>query len=153
MTADRLLVALLEEAYSRKTWHGPNLLQSLRGVRAKQALWRPGATGHNIWELTLHAAYWKCAARRGLEGTRGRAFPLKGRNFFRCPEPGAATEVAWRAVRALLEQEHRLLVGALRLVSSRRLTDKQRRMVYGVAFHDVYHAGQIRLLRRLQEPR
>jgi len=23
-------------------------------------------------------------------------------------------------------------------------------LIYGVAFHDIYHAGQIRLLRRLQ---
>jgi len=28
---------------------------------------------------------------------------------------------------------------------------KAMRQLYGVAFHDIYHAGQIRLLRRLME--
>ena len=28
----KLVLALLDEAYERKTWHGPNLKQSLKGV-------------------------------------------------------------------------------------------------------------------------
>ena len=50
----RLLVALLDEAYDRKSWHGPNLRGSLRGITAAQASWRPGKGRHNIWELAVH---------------------------------------------------------------------------------------------------
>src|SRR5260370_541334 len=32
-----LVLALLDEAYEKKTWHGPNLKQSIKGVTAKQA--------------------------------------------------------------------------------------------------------------------
>lgn len=146
-----LLLALLDESYARKTWHGPNLRQSLKGVTAKQAAWRPAPGRHNIWEFALHAAYWKYAVRRRLEGTKRGSFVLKGSNFFARPDKGKATEDDWRADRALLEKEHRAMVQAIRKTLQSPVGKKQLAMIYGVAFHDVYHAGQIRLLRRLQE--
>jgi len=146
-----ILLALLDEGYSRKTWHGPNLRQSLKGVTAKQAAWRPAPGRHNIWEVTLHAAYWKYAVRRKLEGSKRGSFVLEGSNFFARPEKGKATEAAWRADRAILENEHRAMVESIRKALKSNLNQKQLAMIYGVAFHDVYHAGQIRLLRRLQE--
>ena len=151
MNNEAIILALLDEAFTRKTWHGPNLRQSLKGVSAKQAAWRPGPGRHNIWELTLHAAYWKYAVRRKIEGGKRGSFVLKGSNFFTRPEKGKATEAAWRADQAILENEHRALVESIRKLLKSASTSKQLRMLYGVAFHDVYHAGQIRLLRRLQE--
>ena len=52
-----LLIDLLDEAYDRKSWHGPNLRSAIRGVTAPQAALRPSPGNHNIWEYTLHAAY------------------------------------------------------------------------------------------------
>ena len=152
MTTDALLLSLLDEAYSRKTWHGPNLRQSLKGVSAKQASWRPGRGRHNIWEIALHAAYWKYAVRRRLEGGKRGAFVLKGSNFFMRPEKGNASEAAWRADLAILETEHRELEKAIRKALKTPQSTKRLAMIYGVAFHDVYHAGQVRLLRRQMEP-
>jgi hypothetical protein len=54
-----LLLGGLAEAFHKKSWHGPNLRNALRGVTVKQAVWRPGVDRHNIWELAVHAAYWK----------------------------------------------------------------------------------------------
>jgi hypothetical protein len=153
MNSQAILSALLDEAFSKKTWHGPNLWQSLKGVNVKQAAWRPAPGRHNIWEEALHAAYWKYAVRRRIEGGKRASFVLQGSNFFPRPEPGKATEAAWRADRAILEGEHRALAQTIRKALKSHLAKKQLRMVYGVAFHDVYHAGQIRLLRRLQEER
>ena len=146
-----IIQALLDEGYSKKTWHGPNLRQALKGVSAKQAAWRPGPGRHNIWELTIHAAYWKYAVRRRIDGGKPGRFVLKGHNFFPRPEPGKASESAWRADRALLENEHRAMVESIRKLLKSPRGKKSLPMLYGVAFHDVYHAGQIRLLRRLQE--
>jgi hypothetical protein len=145
------ILALVDEGYSRKTWHGPNLRQSLKGVTVKQAAWRPGPGRHNIWELTLHAAYWKYAVRRRLEGGKRGSFVLEGSNFFPRPEKGKATEVAWRSDQELLEKEHRAMVEAIGRVLKSPQRQEKLGMLYGVALHDVYHAGQIRLLRRLQE--
>ncbi len=142
-----LLIDILEQGYQLKTWHGPNLRQSLRGVPAKMAAWRPGVGRHNIWEIAVHAAYWKYTARRRLLGEKRGVFALKGSNFF--PRPEEFSEKAWRADLALLEAEHRKLRVAVAEVLGVKMGQAQERLIFGVAFHDVYHAGQIRLLRRL----
>jgi hypothetical protein len=150
MSYDAILLPILHEAYSKKTWHGPNLRQSLKGVTAKQAAWRPGSNRHNIWELTLHSAYWKYAVRRRLEGGKRGGFVVKGSNFFTRPEKGKATEEAWRTDLALLDKEHRAMLEAIEKAVKSPDAEKHHKMLWGVAFHDIYHAGQIRLLRRLQ---
>jgi hypothetical protein len=142
---------LLGEAYEKKTWHGPNLRQSIRGVSARGAAWRPASGRHNIWELTLHAAYWKYAVRRRLLGLPQGSFALKGSNFFAMPDPH--TDVEWRGARQLLDDEHRKLMATVADPRNSRVVKNQLRMIFGVAYHDIYHAGQIRLLRRLQQKR
>lgn len=149
MKAETMILALLAEGYSKKTWHGPNLRQSLKGIAAKEAAWRPAAGRHNIWELALHAAYWKYAVRRRIEGGKRGSFILKGSNFFSRPEKGKATEAAWKQDLALLEREHQALELAIRRALKSPRAGRLLPMMYGIALHDVYHAGQIRLLRRL----
>lgn len=149
MLPSSLLLDIYDEAFERKAWHGPNLWQSLKGVSAKQAAWRPAANRHNIWEETLHAAYWKYVVRRNLTKRKRGSFILRGSNFFPRPEPGRQSESAWREDKAILRSEHRLLRKAIRAALAKPLTPKIRRILWGVAFHDIYHAGQIRLLGRL----
>jgi hypothetical protein len=149
MNTNDLILALLDEGYSRKTWHGPNLRQSLKGVSASEAAWRPARGRHNIWELALHSAYWKYAVRRRIEGAKRGSFILKGSNFFTRPEKGKTTEADWRADLSLLEKEHAALEAAIRGVLKTPRAKRLLPVLYGVAFHDIYHAGQIRLLRRM----
>ncbi len=142
-----LLMEILDQGYERKAWHGPNLKGSLRGVTAEEAAWRPGPGRHNIWEIAVHAAYWKYVVRRRMLGGRRGSFPLQGSNWIR--RPGDPNEKAWRQDRHLLEQTHRDLrkaLGALFRGKARKIPVS---MIFGVAFHDVYHAAQIRLLRRM----
>ena len=151
MNSSELILVLLDEAYEKKTWHGPNLKQAIKGVTAHQAAWRPAAGRHNIWEVTLHAAYWKYAVRRRIEGGKRGSFALKGSNFFARPEKGKLSESAWKADQKLLEREHRAMRAAIARILRKPQSAKALRQLYGVAFHDIYHAGQIRLLRRLME--
>ena len=152
MKNTELILKLIDEAYEKKTWHGPNLKQSLKGVTAKQAAWRPGGNRHNIWEETLHAAYWKYVVRRRIEKGKRGSFALKGSNFFPRPENDVVSEKDWRKDREILASEHRALRASVAAVLRTREASKLLPVLYGVAFHDVYHAGQIRLLRRLQQP-
>lgn len=153
MDASSAIQQLFDEAFEKKAWHGPNLWQALKGVTAKQAARRPGPGRHNIWEETLHAAYWKYAVRRRLGGGKRGGFALKGSNFFARPEPGKADEAAWQADKDILRVEHQRLREAIEKALQKPLSPKLGNMLWGVAFHDVYHAGQIRLLRRLMERR
>ena len=149
-----LLVLQLDEAFNRKSWHGTNLRGSLRGISEREAVWRPRTGRHNIWEETLHAAYWKFAVRRRLSGEQRGTFPLKGSNWFRSPGPGVP--VTWQEAVRILETEHRLLRLAVASLRDRDLTRKpgdghtsNRTLITGIIAHDLYHAGQIQLLKRL----
>jgi len=158
MSETSLLLRLLDESYEKNAWQGPNLKGALRGVRAGEAAWRPAPGRHNIWELTLHAAYWKYAVWRMLVHEKRGAFGQKGSNWF--VRPVSPTERAWRSDLALLDDMHRRLREAVTRLpaaslgtkppGSKRRTDT---LVYGVASHDVYHTGQIQLLRRLWRDR
>lgn len=148
------LLDLIEEGYSRKAWHGPNLRGSIRGLTAQEAAWRPGPKRHNIWEIVVHCAYWKYTVRRRILGEKRGSFPLKGSNWF--PRTGAPSEKTWRADIKLLEDAHRKMIEAIRSLTVRDLrkipagsTLRHEATLRGIASHDVYHAGQIQLLKRL----
>ena len=151
------LVAIIDQAYNKTSWHGTNLRGSLRRVTPAQAAWRPAAGRHNIWEIAVHAAYWKyAAARRFTEGTRG-SFPLKGSNWFARPvAPRESIATNWKADLDLLDDMHDELRTAVARLSAKELSRtppgkkvSNFALVSGVAAHDLYHAGQIQLLKRL----
>lgn len=150
------LLAALDQAYNRRSWHGTNLRGSIRRVSAEEAAWRPAPGRHNIWEIVLHAAYWKHVARRRLTGDTHGRFPLKGSNFFRRPDRDAS-ESAWRRDVAMLDDMHRALREAATKLSARDLgrtpkggrADTNLFLLSGIAAHDLYHAGQIQMLKRL----
>lgn len=143
-------VEAFDRAYDLGSWHGPNLRGALRGVTASNALWRPKPGAHNIWELAIHAAYWKYVVRRKLSGLKRGSFALRGSNWIASPDTG--DQSAWKEVLGLLETEHRQLREVIVACSEKDLADpKKRRLLAGVAAHDLYHAGQIRLIRRLMK--
>jgi len=154
-----VLVQALDEGYERKAWHGPNLKGSIRGLSAEMAAWRPRPDRHSIADNVVHAAYWKYAVRRRLTGEKRGSFVLKGSNWFALPSP--LTESSWKRYTALLDAEHRTLRDVVASFPSERLPliapgGKVRYgyVILGIAMHDVYHAGQIQLLKRLQiEPK
>lgn len=141
-----LLLASVDEAFDRKSWHGPNLRGALRGVQFTAALWRPEPGRHSIWELTVHCAYWKYVGRRRLTGEKRGSFPLKGSNFFQGPEQ--PTALAWKQAVDLLIAQHQDWRSAV--AQTTRLSTRQLHLIRGVVAHDLYHAGQIQLLKRLQ---
>jgi uncharacterized damage-inducible protein DinB len=150
-----LLLRMLDESYNRKAWHGPNLKGAIRRLSAEQAAWRPQPTRHSIAEHVVHCAYWKYALRRRLRGDKRGSFALKGSNWFAIPAP--LSEPSWKEFVALLDSEHRLLRTEIAAFPIERLNDLPAggkiplvNMLYGIALHDVYHAGQIQLLKRLQ---
>ena len=145
------LLAALRRAYDGRSWHGPNLLGSIRGLTPDEAFFRPGRGRHTIYDLVLHAAYWKYATRRRLTGEKRGSFPLKGSNFFHEPRVKAAPAVS--GARAVLEEAHRALVAAVEALPEEGFAVRHGKwtteeIVAGVAAHDLYHAGQIQLVKK-----
>ena len=106
----QFLLKMLDEGFSKKAWHGPNLRGSIRGLTAEVAAWRPSPSRHNIWEIVVHAAYWKYVVRRRLLGEKRGSFPLKGSNWF--VRPIEVSEKAWRKDLALLGEEQQTTRGS-----------------------------------------
>lgn len=146
---DDILVAL-EGAFERKGWHGPSVLEALEGVTAREASRRPNGAHHSIHQLVDHIQYWEEA---GLRYASTRRRPKRTRRDWRRPTLSFAASVG------RLERTHlRLVMAAARLADA----DLERpigtwdsgvmtlaKVMHGVAAHDAYHAGQIRLLRTL----
>jgi hypothetical protein len=154
----RLLLQILDEAFTARGWQGATLRGAIRGLEPRQALWRPAPGRHNIWELVLHTAFWKHRVRQRVEGGKTSPFPRSPRNFPRLPDRCDAR--AWRADVALLEQQHEQLKHTVARLAPARLNARVGRSrwavaehVFGVAAHDLYHTGQIQLLKALQRRR
>ena len=150
------LLELIQEAYIKQAWHGANLRGSIRGLTAKQAAWRPAKGRHNIWEIVIHTAYWKYIIRRRLLGEKKGSFPLKGSNWIK--RPTEFTEKAWREDILLLDKMHKLMHESISNLKSSDLYLKpsgskftNASIISGIACHDIYHAGQIQLLKRLMK--
>lgn len=156
MTIVQSLVQQLEESYRTHAWHGTNLRGSIRGLTLEQVCWRPSPQRHNIWEEVVHCAYWKYVVCRRITGEERGSFPLQGSNWFTRPEEKSLT--AWKRDVQLLDAMHLKLVNAVRQLSDNDLGKKTAKKKYthlqtiqGIAMHDVYHAGQVQLLKRLQK--
>jgi hypothetical protein len=153
------VLALVEEGFQKAAWHGPNLRSALRGVSAEEAAWRPGRNRHNIWEVTVHAAFWKYEVAKRLTGKKKREFPEKGRNWFARDEKAISkseAEKSWKRDLVLLARTHKELRAAIAGLKESEMKGRcrgSRQTVMqnglGIAMHDAYHAGQIQVLRRL----
>ena len=149
------LLLMLGQGWGPGAWHGTALKGAVRGVTAKQALWRPGPRRHNIWELVLHMAYWKYAVARRISGDARGSFPREGSNWIPVTD---SSERTWKADVVLLGKQHALLVDAVKKLPASRLDSKEgskwthAEQIAGAAAHDLYHTGQIQLIKRLAGP-
>ena len=144
----------LNRAFAGEAWHGDSLFEILQGVTAAQASARPIKNAHTIWELVLHISAWDNAVLRRLGGV---AVELSDTQNF--PPVTDASETAWRKALAEVRRVHDQLVKAVSLLPDSQLNEmvpgKEGAhytfyyMLHGVAQHELYHAGQIALLKKM----
>jgi uncharacterized damage-inducible protein DinB len=144
----------LRRAFAGEAWHGDSLFEILQGVTAAQASARPIKKAHTIWELVLHIAAWDGAVLRRFGGV---AVTLSDAENF--PAVTDASETAWRKALAEVRRVHDELVEAVSVLPDSRLDEKVPGkegahytfyyMLHGVAQHELYHAGQIALLKKM----
>ena len=140
----------LRRAFDGEAWHGPALLELLKDVDAATAAAKPVSDAHSIWELVLHIAAWDGA---GLKRLAGKKAQLKGdKNFPPVPE---LSEKAWRLAVTETKSGHDELVQTVAGLSDKRLRDPVPgkpydfyHMLHGIAQHELYHAGQIAILKK-----
>lgn len=140
----------LRRAFNGSAWHGPALLELLADVDAATAAAKPVADVHSIWELVLHIAVWDQAAIQRLAGKKTQ--PTGSKNF---PPVRRATEAAWKKAVAHIRKTHEALIARVSTLPVSRLSDRVPgkrydfyHMLHGVAQHELYHAGQIAILKK-----
>jgi uncharacterized damage-inducible protein DinB len=153
MTEVQRILDQLRRAFEGNAWHGPALLELLAGISAADAAARPIPSAHSIWELVLHIAAWKSACQRRLEGDRAQ---LTGAEDWLVVSQ--TNDKAWQDAKDTLLRTHQQLLEAVsRLDESRLDTPILENMssVYitlqGVVQHDLYHGGQIAILKKALE--
>jgi hypothetical protein len=152
-----LLLDLIDQAFDHRAWHGTNLRGAIRGLGIEDVMWRPAPGRHNIWETVVHAAYWKYIVRRRILSEARGSFSLAGSNWFARPAEGKSTEADWKSDVKVLLEAHRSMRAAVAGMTDAQLkvTPKGSKfsnaaIIMGIASHDLYHAGQIQLLKKLR---
>lgn len=157
----RIATALrcLDPSTKRPAWHGaPTLIGVLRGVNAKQALWRPAKNVRCIWQWTLHAAYWEHTVANRLTGDV-QPFDRRPTDWPDPPHP--ADDPAWKSDRKLLKHIHARLVDIVTNFDPEALDrvppggEKWTavELIHGIAEHDLWHTAQVKLIKRLHAVR
>ena len=136
------------------TYGGPSLSGAVDGVSPSVARYRLDEAGRSIWEIVLHAAYWRWEVARAVSGATLPRFPRGPENWPSVPV--RADEEAWRTDRALLEGSEEALVRAL---DDFTLEGWSRtppgggqwtvgQLMAGLMAHDAYHVGQVIVLKK-----
>lgn len=155
---DRLVDAL-QRAHDGEPWHGPSRATVLEGVSAAEAAYRAAPDAHTIWEIVLHMRSWtEEVLQRARGGTPDE--PARG-DWPAVPSP--ADDAAWRATLHSLDAAHAALLAQVQQMDdaarAARVADRpgdppqsgitQRAMIRSLAEHDVYHTGQLAILKRI----
>ena len=142
----------LDEIYRGPAWHGPSLLEALDGVTAAAAHAKPDPDRHSIWELVRHLTHGRHLLADRLAQTSSD-FPVAVREPWWPVAPTEASDAAWRKDLDLLEHYHVRLTDAVKNATEAQLARRPNpgdqtlaQQLLGMAIHDAYHAGQIRLL-------
>jgi len=143
----------LQRAFEGNAWHGPAVRELLADVTAAQASGRPLPNAHSIWEITLHITTWERVVLRRLQGEMVVNLPAEQD----WPPVRDTSEAPWRQAIRDLEQANHDLRAAVTPSTEARLGDmvpgKDHSvyvMLHGIIQHDLYHAGQIAVLKKAQ---
>jgi uncharacterized damage-inducible protein DinB len=146
-----LIVDQMERAFEGDAWHGSSISEILTCVAAEQAAARPIAEAHSIWEIVLHTTVWQRTVRERLQGRPIVSLPDE-EDWPRINDTSAS---AWNEAVKELRSEYELLRKEARNWGEHDLgqtPEGQRFTVYemlqGVIQHNLYHAGQIAILKK-----
>lgn len=152
MTEIERILDQLKRAYEGDAWHGPSVREALSGVTAEQARTRVLPNAHNIWELVHHIAVWENVGRRRLQGDRAEINISSPEDW---PPADDLSEAVWEQAKAALDRGHEALRKAIASLAESRLDEPILEglstvyvTLHGVIQHDLYHAGQISMLKK-----
>ena len=141
----------LEKAFYGGAWHGPSVMETLNGVSSEKAISKPIAGAHCIWEIVLHISAWQDAVKRRLQGD-----PANLTDEEDWQPLIDVSEDAWQKDITQLKKSMDNLIAIVEEFDQSKLIEKAAGqnysnyfMLHGLVQHDIYHAGQIALLKKI----
>ncbi len=140
----------LEKAFYGGAWHGPSVMEVLNDISASKAEAKPINGAHSIWEIVLHIITWHKVVIRRLEGDP--ALPADEEDWRQMKD---FSEESWKRTLVNLKEGFNELISKVGKLDENKLEDtvagknySKYFMLLGLVQHDVYHAGQIALIRK-----
>jgi uncharacterized damage-inducible protein DinB len=139
----------ISRAFRGQSWHGPSVCEVLAGVSAEDAAAHPIQGAHSIWEIVLHMTGGYRLVLRRIRGERAEVSPEE--EWPPVPEPSSE---AWHEIQRTLNELNQQLQSAVRAFPAERLSQELGSeysaftQFSGTPQHDLYHAGQIVLLKK-----
>ena len=150
MTEIKHISDQLKRAFEKDAWHGPAVMEVLKGVTAQQAAARPIPNAHSIWEIALHISGWAGVLKSRVEG-KWMDEPAKGD----WPAVADTSPAAWEKTVKLLKTRHAGLQKAISRITDKKLEKSIAKgkstfyaSLHGIIQHDLYHAGQMAVLKK-----
>ncbi|HKO62325.1 MAG TPA: DinB family protein [Pyrinomonadaceae bacterium] len=150
MTELERITDQLRRAFEGDAWHGPSVMEVLSDVTAQEATTRVFPGTHTIWELTLHIGAWENACLRRLQGERAELSDVED-----WAPVTDTSESGWEQLKLTIQRGNRSLREAVSMIEERRLDEpiipgmpSVYITIQGVVQHDLYHAGQIAILKK-----
>jgi uncharacterized damage-inducible protein DinB len=146
------IIDQMKRAWNGGAWHGPSLGEVLADVGAEQATARIDPSTHSIWEIVLHLTTWGDVLRRRIDGER----VIEVNDAEDWPHVARPGPDEWEEARQALVASRRDLIDAVGRLQDADLERKPPGAestyyvtLHGGIQHDLYHAGQIALLKRV----
>jgi uncharacterized damage-inducible protein DinB len=155
MTEVERILDQYDRVMNGDAWHGDPMWKILDGISASEAASRAHPDAHSIWELVSHVTFWESEVYRRLNNLPAR--PYKELNFPAAPQMTAEN---WESTLAEFRHSNTEFRKALSQLEASRLDEPLSTAektvyveVHGVIQHNLYHAGQIAILRKILAPK
>lgn len=143
------IARMMKQTFEGSPYYGPSVIGALENVTADIAARKPPWSAHTIWSLVVHLTAELVYAREVIEGTAG---PWDETTTWH--EVTDISEAAWERAIEDLKRANRALVRLVKKLDDDVLDQQPIRVrgpyylaLHGTMQHNVYHAGQISLLR------
>lgn len=141
----------LKAVFDGMPWHGNSLTTSLAEVDVAMAFYRPLAGKHNIAELVAHLLVWRQFVVEILDKNYDSNVDIGAMADF--PKVDKSERI-WQELLIQLDENQILMIDKINILSDVTLDYDipkkpftYRYLLEGIIYHDVYHCGQIGLLK------